>query len=265
MAKKGSRYAQIFDKLFADRFQAGQTEVGFVREDIEKICVDLGIPQPKNLGDVIYSFRHRVELPENIQNTAPEGFEWIIEGDGRAQYKFKLHKISRILPREDQALIKIPDATPEIISLYSLSDEQALLAKLRYNRLIDIFLGITVYSLQNHLRTTVPGIGQIEIDEVYIGVDRSGAHYVVPIQAKGGKDSLGVVQTLQDYEFCRSKYPNLIPRMVSAQFVGTDQVALFELIVEAGELKVKEEKHYHLVEGQQITSDDLKRYGLPAP
>ena len=65
--------------------------------------------------------------------------------------------------------INIPDGTPEIIRGYALDDEQALLAIVRYNRLIDIFLSLTTYSLQNHLRTTVLNIGQIEIDELYIG------------------------------------------------------------------------------------------------
>lgn len=82
----------------------------------------------------------------------------------------------------------IPDATPEIIRAYAMDDEQALLAILRYNRLIDTFLGLTTYSLQNHLRTTVKKIGQIEIDELYVGMDKRGCHYVIPVQAKGGKD-----------------------------------------------------------------------------
>jgi len=42
--------------------------------------------------------------------------------------------------------------------MYALGDEQALLAKLRYNRLLDIFTGVVCYSLQNHLRTNVPGM-----------------------------------------------------------------------------------------------------------
>ena len=70
-----------------------------------------------------------------------------------------------------------------------MSDEQALLARVRYNRLVDIFLGIACYSLQNHLRTTASNMGQVETDELYVGVDRRGSHYVVPIQAKGGKDA----------------------------------------------------------------------------
>ncbi len=54
---------------------------------------------------------------------------------------------------------KIPDSTPGIVMMYALSDEQALLARLRYNRLIDIFTAVTCYSLQNHLRTAVPNVG----------------------------------------------------------------------------------------------------------
>ena len=91
--------------------------------------------------------------------------------------------INRIVPNRELVTVKIPDATPEIIAKYALSDEQALLARVRYNRLIDIFLGVTTYSLQNHLRTTVKGVGQIEIDEIYLGIDRYGAHYVMPVQA----------------------------------------------------------------------------------
>lgn len=79
--------------------------------------------------------------------------------------------------------IKVPNATPEILLANAFDDEQALLAKVRYNRLIDLFLGITAHSLQNHLRTTVKGIGQIEIAELYVGLDRRGRQFIVPVQA----------------------------------------------------------------------------------
>jgi len=145
-------------------------------------------------------------MPERILETQLEGMEWIIEGAGRAKYVIKLVKINRILPNPEIIIIKIPDSTPEIVSEYSLSDEQALLAKVRYNRLIDI---ITTFSLQNHLRTTVKEVGQIEIDEIYVRVDQAGCHYVIPVQAKGGNDQLSVVQTKQDIFWCAQKYPNL--------------------------------------------------------
>ena len=158
-------------------------------------------------------------------------------------------------------VIKIPDATPEIISAYALNDEQALLAKVRYNRLIDLFLGITANSLQNHMRTTVKGIGQIEIDEVYVALDRRGIQYVVPVQAKGGKDQLSVVQTKQDLACCAEKFPMLVCRSVSAQFMDDNRIAMFELAVENERVAIVEEKHYRLVPSAEISPEDLLAYG----
>ena len=126
-------------------------------------------------------------MPERILTTQPAGSTWIIEGIGRAAYAFKLVKLNRIEPNSELVAIKVPDSTPEIIAAHAFTDEQALLARVRYNRLVDIFLGLAAYSLQNHLRTSVKGIGQIEIDEIYVGVDRHGCQFVIPVQAKGGK------------------------------------------------------------------------------
>jgi hypothetical protein len=110
--------------------------------------------------------------------------------------------------------------------------------KVRYNRLIDVFLGITAFSLQNHLRTTVESIGQIEIDEIYVGIDKNGRQFIVPVQAKGGKDKHGVVQTLQDITYCAEKFPDLICRAVSAQFMTEDRIAMFELVLQDNKIRV---------------------------
>lgn len=147
MTPAPNRYLQLIEKIFFDRYTEGATEFTFLRSDIEDAARDLKIKLPKNLGDVIYAIRYRIGLPEKIIKTQPKGMEWVIQGAGRAMYEFKLVKVNRILPNSNLIAIKIPDATPEIITAYSLSDEQALLAKVRYNRLIDIFLGIAAYSL----------------------------------------------------------------------------------------------------------------------
>jgi hypothetical protein len=186
--------------------------------------------------------------------------EWVIEGAGRSKYAFRLTQANRIVPRADLVLTKIPDATPEIISAYALSDEQALLAKVRYNRLVDTFLGVTSYSLQNHLRTTVADIGQIEIDELYVAVDHRGVQYILPVQAKGGTDQLSVVQAKQDIAWCESKFPQLVCRALSAQFIDRNQIAMFELTLQDGQLRVARECHYQLVPRDDITVADLETY-----
>lgn len=258
--KKQNRYKAIVEKIFFNSYKGGIVKIEFDRDDLPRAAKALGIELPDNLGDVIYSLRYRTPMPEKVLATQPKGMEWVIEGIGRSRYVFKLVKINRIVPNTKLIVVKVPDATPEIISAYALTDEQALLAKVRYNRLVDIFLGIASYSLQNHLRTTVEGIGQIEIDEIYVGVDRHGRQYVLPVQAKGGSDQLSVVQTKQDIACCTEKFPNLICRSISAQFMADDLIAMFELTQEGDEIKVVEEKHYRLVPADQIGPSDLKAY-----
>ncbi|MBE8233401.1 MAG: endonuclease [Endozoicomonadaceae bacterium] len=260
MAKSNNRYQQLIEKIFFDQYKSNNDEICFEREDLEHAAKALKIKLPKNLGDVIYAIRYRLNMPDSILKTQPEGMEWIIEGAGRAKYIIKLVKINRILPNPELITIKIPDSTPEIVSEYSLSDEQALLAKVRYNRLIDIFLGLTTYSLQNHLRTTVKDVGQIEIDEIYVGVDQAGCHYVIPVQAKGGNDQLSVVQTKQDILCCTEKYPNLVTRAISTQFMEDDLIAIFELTVQDEQVKLVTEKHYRLVPSAEISPKDLNLY-----
>lgn len=257
-----NRYSAIIAKVFKNHYDNRGESFEFTRDELEGIATGLGIKLPKNVGDLIYSFRYRNELPASILETAKNGLEWIIEGAGRAKYRFRLVRLNRIVPRDELLTIKVPDATPEIIGAYALGDEQALLAKVRYNRLVDVFLGITAYSLQNHLRTTVKEVGQIEIDEIYVGIDRHGRQFVVPVQAKGGSDKHGVVQTQQDVAFCKQAFKSLVCRPVSAQFMSDQRIAMFELTVVDGVIKVVDEKHYQLVAASSITSDDLQTYSI---
>ncbi|HEX3651372.1 MAG TPA: hypothetical protein VHU18_00955 [Rhizomicrobium sp.] len=239
-------YAKMVQRIFFDHYRPKTTEFVFDRSEILKLKAEYQVEIPRNPGDLPYKFRFRSELPDAIIKTQPKGLEWIIELAGRAKYRFKLGKMNRVLPREELQTIAIPDATPEIIRAYRMNDEQALLALIRYNRLLDIFLGIATYSLQNHLRTTVKGMGQIEIDELYFGIDKRGCHYAIPVQAKGGKDKLGVVQAKQDIAWCEQHYPGIRCRAISAQFMADNRIALFELTVQDELIKVVDEKHYRL-------------------
>jgi hypothetical protein len=167
-----------------------------------------------------------------------------------------------LVPSPSLAETKVPDGTPGVVAKYALSDEQALLALVRYNRLIDIFLGIACYSLQNHLRTAVPSIGQVETDELYVGVNKQGVHYVIPVQAKAGNDRLSIVQIEQDIAVCISKFPSLVCRPVGAQFMSNNVIALFEFEQTQDSVAVSSEKHYRLVSPDEISEEDLRLYQI---
>lgn len=262
MASKpqNTTYARIIEQIFLTHFTKGATEVTFGRDEIAGVAKSLRIRLPKNLGDVIYSFRYRTSLPEKVQQTAPSGMQWIIRPAGRSKYRFALVQRGDISPNSMLAETKIPGSTPGLIAKYALNDEQALLAKLRYNRFVDIFTGISCYSLQNHLRTTVRNLGQVETDEVYLGVDKSGIHYVLPVQAKGGRDKMSIVQIEQDIALCAEKFPSLVCRAIGAQFMTNGNMAMFEFESTEQGIRVLSEKHYHRVVPEEVTPELLQTY-----
>lgn len=253
-----------YEALAADFFYILHRDgiIGFpyYRDDLDENSKRPCTEYPPNIGDAIQHRRSRMAMPETIAKTQPPGTEWVIERQSKSEFAFRLFPINRIVPNPQLAAIKIPDATPEIVTAYALSDEQALLAKVRYNRLLDIFLGVAAYSLQNHLRTTVVDMGQVEIDEIYVAIDKRGRQYVLPVQAKGGNDRLSTVQARQDMACCGEKFPQLICRAISAQFIEADLIALFELGRSKDEIRIVEERHYKLVPADQISREDLRTY-----
>ena len=69
MASK-PKYSVIIEGIFREKYKAGSTEIDFGRDEIVKIARKAKIDVPKNLGDVIYSFRYRRDLPKIFQKQA---------------------------------------------------------------------------------------------------------------------------------------------------------------------------------------------------
>jgi hypothetical protein len=121
MENKGpNRYTRILEAIFAKHYKKGVSEISFERTEFSQIADELGIALPKNLGDVLYSFRYRTLLPKSITAKAPKGYEWIIRPAGREKYKLVITKQSIIVPSTILAETKIPDATPGVIASYNV-------------------------------------------------------------------------------------------------------------------------------------------------
>ena len=82
----------------------------------------------------------------------------------------------------------------------------------------------------------------------------------MPVRAKGGSDQLSVIQSEQDLLWCRDRLPDLICRPILTQFAEGDLIAMFEVAMDEGEIKVVQEKHYRLVPASDVTPEDLRRY-----
>lgn len=114
-----NRYSKIIERIFAEKHIKGATRVEFTRDDIRRVASQLQIELPKNLGDLIYSFRYREPLPESIQKRASKGLSWIIVPAGRSRYRFETTAVATISPAAMLAETKVPDATPGIVSMYN--------------------------------------------------------------------------------------------------------------------------------------------------
>ena len=271
-ATADNRYIRVMRQLFQKHMTPGSRGFNWQRREINEIANEFGFAPPANFGDVIYSIRYgREELPDEIRRLAPRGKHWLLLPNGRGSYKFALGTANIIEP-EFRPAIKIPDATPQIVARYALGDEQAVLARVRYNRLIDIFLSITSSALQSHLRATVNAFAksQIETDELYVGVDLNGAQYIVPVQAKGADENVGAVQAIQDIYCCREKFPDLVCRAVAAKTVEVEEapdgsdihtIAMMELaIANQYDVWIPRQERYQLVPAAMISRKELEIY-----
>lgn len=92
-------------------------------------------------------------------------------------------------------------------------------------------------------------------------MDKKGAHYVFPVQAKGGSDEIGVIQIEQDMALCLEKFPALEARSIAAQFMADGVIALFEFGLDEEEGIVKlAERHYRLAPAEDLSDAELNAY-----
>jgi hypothetical protein len=242
---------EVLQWVFHKKFKAGMIEVPFTMDDIRDAIAAVASLRPgykeKNVADVRYQYSSgRRSLPDSINILGP----WMISGRGKAQYAFvKLKEATLVAIQEDLLPIFIPNSTPEIVLEYAGEDEQGLLAKLNYNRLLDIFLGLTCYHLQNHWRTSIKNKGQCEIDDLYVGLNQAGKQFAIPIEAKCAGEHLSKTQIAQIIDFARERYPKLIMRPVGVQELRDGSIVLSEFspAPHPDDIKVKDQRRYKLV------------------
>lgn len=222
-------YDRVIIRVFK-RVRAGHEDADrlpFAKSDVERAISDLGLTI-KNIPDIVYTYRSgRSPLPQTILAHG----NWAIEGTGKGKYAFvKLARSPYVDIPTDIEITRILDATPQLVLKYQGTDEQGLLSRIRYNRLIDTFTALTTYHIQGHFRTTVSNVGQVEIDDLYIGIDTDGHGFVLPVEAKSEspKDQLGVVQITQMVKFARQHFPDLIVRPIGVKIMPDGSYVFLE-------------------------------------
>ncbi|NPV70792.1 MAG: hypothetical protein HPY55_09130 [Firmicutes bacterium] len=222
-----TRYDEIMVDVFFKHYRPGLSYLRFTKDELAEASEKRGYTI-RNVPDIIYTYRVRRLLPEKIVALG----HWAIEPCGRGQYAFRL---LRNPPRfeirfGDYEPVAILNAIPEVVEGLLRRDEQSLLTRVLYNRLVDIFTGLTCYHIENHYRSFVKDSGEVEVDAIYVGIDRKGTLHILPIEAKSQQDSemIGRVQVSHMAKLARQDFSSMRRRVLAIKDLPDGTIAVVE-------------------------------------
>ena len=242
-------YVPIIAALFKKKYRKGCKEIEFTLDEIRSTAEKLGIIT-RNPGDVIYRMRSRTKLPDEILSL---GFN-IIRQVGRGKYRFE---------KASSTLIQCPPGVvTEAIDLTPLpvrrllpeelaeADEQAILSIVHYCGLLSHFTGLQVFRLRSHVRKSVTGVGQVEVDEVDVGVALRDDEVpvILPIEAKASPDAINRVQVAAQVAFAKHYFPDheIRPIAIKVDFDSVLYFLEFNATTTPSELETKKVARYRL-------------------
>jgi hypothetical protein len=248
-------YVPVILKLFRDRFRPGTPTVVFslddVRTAVEAVRAASGNPDrisSRNPADVVYRMRSRTKLPQEILD---KGFH-VLRAVGRGLYQFEKASsgiievpVNELTPAIDQTPMPVRRLLP--VTMAEM-DEQALLSVVAYCCLLDHFTGMKIYRLRSHVRKSVPGIGQAELDAIDVGIAAAEDEVpvVFPIEAKSVSDELNRVQIYNMIRYAAHYFPGLNVRPLALKVDYQSAVHLMEFNVASrpGELRIVRSASY---------------------
>jgi len=226
-ARDLSQYDEVILQVFLRHYQENDDRLVFQKDELAEACRERGITV-RNIPDIVYTYRSRRSLPARILATG----HWAIEPAGRGAYAFRLLQNAPHfdIPFSDYAPVDIYNAIPEVVEGLLRQDEQSLLTLVLYNRLVDIFMGLTCFHIQNHYRSFVADMGEVELDALYVGVDKNGTLFVIPVEAKSRAESemIGRVQIAQMAKLVRQDFAELRRRILAVKVLADGTIAMVE-------------------------------------
>jgi len=230
--KNSTVYVPIILKLFRDLYTKDAVFIDFSLDDIRRVADELNVRErTRNAADVVYRMRARTNLPPEIVGA---GFN-ILRQVGRGKYRLEKGENVIVNVEDEPEVTETIDITPLPVRRLlpediSEIDEQGLLTVVSYCKLLDHFTGLTVYRLRNHVRKSVSGVGQAEVDAVDVGVALSEEEdpIIFPIEAKAREDAVNKVQIAAQVQFARQYFPAYAIRPLAIKIDGQGLVHFIE-------------------------------------
>jgi hypothetical protein len=231
------------------KYTPGTQRIEFTKQEVEDVAARLGL-KLGNAADVIYRMRSRTRLPDDILDL---GFT-ILRGVGRGRYVLEVGGEAlvhlpehNVFEHNDQTPLPVRRLLPEDLAEL---DEQGLLTIVSYCKLLDHFTGLTVYRLRSHVRKSVPGVGQAELDEIDVGVALrdDDTPVVFPIEAKAADEVVNRVQIASAVAYCETYFVGheIRPIVVKLTFDGVLHFLEFRATTSLPGLRILSSHGYRL-------------------
>ena len=258
-------YGPILRHIFQARWRQGAATVLFTLDDVRNAADVLRL-EVRNPADLIYRMRSRTVLPQEILD---KGF-YILRAIGRGQYQFEKGSSTIFQPLDNQAVEALDITPPPVRRLLperlADMDEQAVLTVASYCKLFDHFTGLTIYRLRSHVRKSVPGIGQAELDAIDVGVALRDDEVpiVFPIEAKAAADALNRVQVYNMVQYSRHYFPGMMirPLAIKVDYDSILHFMEFNSVSKAADLKIVKSASYVLKLSERQT-ELIRATGIP--
>lgn len=249
-------YGPILLHIFNGRWRQGAATVLFTLDDVRNAAEQLGL-EVRNPADLIYRMRSRTVLPKEILD---KGF-YILRAIGRGQYQFEKGSSTIFQPLEaeptealDLTPLPVRRLLPESVAEM---DEQAVLTIASYSKLFDHFTGLQIFRLRSHVRKSVPGVGQAELDAIDVGVALRDDELpiVFPIEAKAAADALNRVQIFNMLQYSRHYFAGMVvrPLAIKVDYDSVLHIMEFNSAAKAADLKIVKSESYVLALSEKQT------------
>lgn len=246
-------YGPALLAVFRRKYKKGADRIEFTLEEIREELLAQGLAA-RNVPDVIYRMKSRTRLPEEIQLA---GFRILIITD-RGRYAFIPGDATLIDYPARTAVTDVSDKTPDAVRRlldedFGSVDEQTLLSVLRYNDLFSRFLGVPTFHLKSHVRKSVPGVGQAEVDDVHVAIMAGASDtpeiVIVPVEAKAKDDPVNRAQIVMQIRYAKHAYPALHARPLTVKLFEDGAILFMEFTptLEHNELCVVKHAYYRIV------------------
>ncbi|GLC26349.1 hypothetical protein [Roseisolibacter agri] len=244
-------YVPVLRWIFKKYYRRGKQSIEFTMQDIREACDDLGI-EAANPADVVYRMKSRTKIPPEIEEL---GFR-ILRPVARGKYLLEVGE-STLIDYPDCDVEEIIDRTPAPVRRmlgveFGDIDEQGLLSVIRYNDLISRFLGQRAFHFKGHVRKSVEGVGQAEVDDVHVStpLDADEPITVVPVEAKAKDEPTNRAQIAMQILYARTSFPGHPVRPLTIKLFADGVILFMEFEDETNprELRVIRSTRYRLVE-----------------